>query len=417
MTWPKVATRRLFRIVNGGTPTADPDNWDGGVSWATPADLAISNGAYVGETKRNLSRVGLLRGSGSVPAGSLIISTRAPIGYVAETLGETAFNQGCRGLMPTTELDVRFHRYQYFALARILASHGLGSTFMELSSGDLAAFEVSAPPLVLQRAIADFLDAETTRIDAIIAKKSRLTHLVQVRSLSDQIDISCGRNLGHRLQPSGHDWLGYIPSHWPIERLKYIARLESGHTPSRSNEALWVDCKIPWITLNDVGYLEAHEYVEETTNLISEQGLAVSSARVLPAGTVALSRDATIGRCGILATPMATSQHFVNWICSPRLRPRFLWLLFRWAMQTHFDTLTAGATLKTIGMPDIKRMVVPVPSIDEQDRIVAEANAVRSRAIRILYGLDQQIKLLQEHRQALITAAVTGEMEVPGVSG
>jgi type I restriction enzyme, S subunit len=279
----------------------------------------------------------------------------------------------------------------------------------------LRNFPVPVTDLVKQHAIVNFLDAETARIDALIAKKRRLAQLVLERSRSDQIDISCGRTLGHRLQPSGHDWLGHIPSHWPVERLKYVARLESGHTPSRSNEALWVDCKVPWITLNDVGYLQAHEYVEETRNLISEQGLAASSARVLPAGTVALSRDATVGRCGILAVSMATSQHFVNWICSQRLHPRFLWLLFRWAMQSHFEALTDGATLKTIGMPDVKMIVVPVPSIDEQERIVAEASAVRSQATRTVHSLDHQIKLLQEHRQALITAVVTGEMEVPGV--
>lgn len=263
--------------------------------------------------------------------------------------------------------------------------------------------------------IADFLDAETARIDALMTKKRSLVELLHERLRSDQIRISCGRTLGYGVRPSGHDWLGHIPSHWPVERLKYVARLESGHTPSRSNEVLWMDCRIPWVTLNDVGYLQTHEYVDETVNLISAQGLAASSARVLSAGTVVLSRDATVGRCGILAVPMATSQHFVNWICSESLRPRFLWLLFRWAMQTHFDALTAGATLKTIGMPDVKRMVVPVPPVEEQDRIVAEADTLRSRATKALYNLDHQIKLLHERRQALITAAVTGEMEVPGV--
>jgi mRNA interferase MazF len=74
------------------------------------------------------------------------------------------------------------------------------------------------------------------------------------------------------------------------------AQLETGHTPSRTRPELWENCTIPWVTLNDVGYLAKTEFIERTANLISEAGLAASSARVLPAGTVVLSRDAAIPR-------------------------------------------------------------------------------------------------------------------------
>lgn len=67
---------------------------------------------------------------------------------------------------------------------------------------------------------------------------------------------------------------------------------------------------------------------------------------------------------------MATSQHFANWICGQSLEPRYLWLIFRTAMQAHFDSLTAGATLRTIGMPDMKELVVPLPSVNEQREII-----------------------------------------------
>lgn len=279
----------------------------------------------------------------------------------------------------------------------------------------LRNFAVFETDLVNQAAIADFLDAETARIDALIAKKRKLASLVAERSWNAQADIACGRTLGHPVSASDHDWLGAVPSHWPIERLKYVARLESGHTPSRTNDELWQNCTIPWVTLNDVGYLQTNEFIETTVNLISEEGIAASSARVLPAGTVVLSRDATVGRCGILAIPMATSQHFVDWVCSDRLLPRYLWLLLRTAMQAHFDSLTAGATLKTIGLPDVKKLVAPVPPVSEQKQIVGEAASIRLRSNEAIASLGRQIDLLQEHRQVLITVAVTGEMEVPGV--
>lgn len=275
---------------------------------------------------------------------------------------------------------------------------------------------IPLPPPSEQRAIAEYLDAEIARIDALIAKKCRLLDLLAERSRQRQINTACGRNLGMVTIDSGTDWLGRIPAHWRIERLKYKARLESGHTPSRTKPELWQNCNTPWITLNDVGYLEAHEFVEDTINLISPEGLAASSARVLPTGTVVFSRDATVGRCGILARPMATSQHFVNWICSPELRPRYLWLLFRTAMQPYFDSLTAGATLRTIGMPDVKALKVPVPPLREQDEIVAEAGRVRSQTNRGIILLQNQLAFLRERRQGVITAAVTGQLDIPGLA-
>lgn len=309
---------------------------------------------------------------------------------------------------------------QYVLLSQPLIEWSIatseGTKMPRTSWERLATFGVPSANPKEQRAIADFLDAETFRIDALIAKKRRLLDLIGERSRQRQIDTACGRNLGMVTMDSGSDWLGRIPAHWRVKRLKYTARLESGHTPSRTKPELWENCNTPWVTLNDVGYLEAHEFVEETLNLISRDGLAASSARVLPTGTVVLSRDATVGRCGILARPMATSQHFVNWICSPELRPRYLWLLFRTAMQPYFDSLTSGATLRTIGMPDVKALKVPVPPLREQDEIVAEAGRVRLQANRAMILLQNQLAFLQERRQALITAAVTGELDLPGLA-
>ncbi len=90
-----------------------------------------------------------------------MLSTRAPIGYVAETTSEMAFNQGRRGLVPKTRFDVRYFRYQFVSLSSKLISEGQGSTFVELSGDSLAAVPLHVPPVGQQSAIADYLDAET----------------------------------------------------------------------------------------------------------------------------------------------------------------------------------------------------------------------------------------------------------------
>jgi type I restriction enzyme S subunit len=179
--WPRAQLRRLFRIVNGGTPTADPINWDGEVRWATPVDLARVDGEFIDETERRLTVTGLHSGSRSVPSGSLILSTRAPIGYVAQTTREMSFNQGCRGLVPVVSMDIRYFRYQLSALRDDLQSLGAGSTFQELSTEALATMRLTNPNIEMQRVIADFLDTETVRIDGLVNKQRLIIDLLTER--------------------------------------------------------------------------------------------------------------------------------------------------------------------------------------------------------------------------------------------
>ena len=197
--WPETKIRRLFRIVNGGTPTADPQNWDGEVRWATPVDLARVDGGYIDETERRLTPTGLRTGSRSVPVGSLILSTRAPIGYVAETAREMAFNQGCRGLVPVVGMDIRYFRYQLSALRDDLQSLGAGSTFQELSTEALATMRLTCPDVETQRAIADLLDTETARVGSLADKHRRIIELLAERrqafitaAVTGQIEVPRG---------------------------------------------------------------------------------------------------------------------------------------------------------------------------------------------------------------------------------
>ncbi len=272
---------------------------------------------------------------------------------------------------------------------------------------------VGIPPLSEQQHIANLLDQETAKIDITIAKYERLKALLQEkRQALISHAVTKGLDPDAPMKDSGVEWLGEIPVHWEVSRLKFVAQLESGHTPSRTVAEYWENCSVPWVSLKDLGYLRANDYVLDTTDYINELGLANSSARILPAGTVVLSRDATVGRCGILGREMATSQHFVNWICGARLIPEYLLLIFRGPMQREFERLTMGATLRTIGMPEVNGFVVPVPPISEQRRLVAY---VRDEAMRINEGverIERAIDLLREHRTSLISAAVTGKIDV-----
>jgi type I restriction enzyme S subunit len=161
-----VPLRAAVRLVNGGTPTSEPEHWDGDVHWATPIDLAPVDGGTLHGTARRLTQAGLRNGSAAVPEDSLLVSIRAPIGYVSRTTASTAFNQGCRGLVPRAGWDCRFLQFVLMDQRANLLAAGTGSTFQELSSEALAATRVPLVGREEQRRIADFLDDQVTRLDA-----------------------------------------------------------------------------------------------------------------------------------------------------------------------------------------------------------------------------------------------------------
>lgn len=209
---------------------------------------------------------------------------------------------------------------------------------------------------------------------------------------------------------SGLGWAPRIPAHWDVAKVCLVARLESGHTPSRQHPEYWIpeECTIPWFSLADVWQLREamQDYLGDTAERISPRGLANSAARLLPAGTVVLSRTASVGFSGIMPRPMATTQDFANWVCGPRILPEFLLFAFR-AMKDEFGRAMMGSTHQTIYMPDIRRLAVPIPPIGEQRAIVGELRRRLPAIDGLVKKKEQLVELLAAKRQALIAVTVT----------
>lgn len=207
---------------------------------------------------------------------------------------------------------------------------------------------------------------------------------------------------------SGREWLGHVPAHWKVMPIRLAARLESGHTPSRSRPDWWEDCTVPWFTLADVSQIRQGglDVIFDTKEKVSELGLLNSSARRLPPGTVMLSRTASVGFTAIMGVEMATTQDFANWVCGPSLRPRFLLQVFR-AMQSEFARLMMGSTHNTIYMPDIASLRFALPPLEEQDSIVEFVAHETAKIDALIAEQEKLIALLAEKRQATISDAVT----------
>ena len=281
-----------------------------------------------------------------------------------------------------------------------------------VSESFLRNFSPALPSLPEQRAIAAFLDRETARIDALVAKKERLIDLLQEqRTALITRAVTKGLDPNVPMKDSGVEWLGEIPAHWDADRVKWAAQMVSGHTPDKKVESYWQGGDIPWVSLADTGQLRQVDYIATTAVMTTSDGIAHSSAHVLPAGTVVFSRDATIGLCAITRAGMAVSQHFIGWVCGSRLRPEYLLFALR-SMTRELERLTMGATVRTVGMPDVKSLVTPIPPPSEQDGIVSHVLHHRARIDGLVAKVHDAIERLKELRTALISAAVTGKIDV-----
>lgn len=202
-------------------------------------------------------------------------------------------------------------------------------------------------------------------------------------------------------------WLA--DSRWPTAPIRHVARLGSGHTPSRSKPEYWRGCTIPWITLADVWQLRSGQtsVITETKEKISPLGEANSAAVQHPAGTVILSRTASVGFSAIMGRDMATSQDFVTWSCGPNLDPRFLLHSLR-GMAPDLKRIATGSTHKTIYMPDIEQLRVPLPPLEEQRRISDFLDAETARIDKLVALRLRQRDVIRS-RQRTHTERVMGE--------
>ncbi|MGR7241454.1 restriction endonuclease subunit S [Klebsiella aerogenes] len=200
-----------------------------------------------------------------------------------------------------------------------------------------------------------------------------------------------------------------IPRGWKYDLLDKLAVRCSGHTPSKSHPEYW-DGGIKWISLTDSHRLDKG-YVYVTDKEISLEGIANSSAEIHPAETVVLSRDAGIGKSGVMAESMAVSQHFIAWKCDNKEKLNS-WFLYNWLQfnKAEFERQAVGSTIKTIGLPYFKKLKIAVPPYNEQEKI-ALIFSTWDKAITIT---EQLLGNSQKQKKALIMQLLTGKWKFQG---
>jgi type I restriction enzyme S subunit len=197
------------------------------------------------------------------------------------------------------------------------------------------------------------------------------------------------------------------PPNWVWVRLRRVARQETGHTPSRSHPEYW-DGGVPWIGIPDAGNHHG-QVIHQTLQTVSDQGLANSSARLLPEGTVCLSRTASVGYVTIMGRPMATSQDFATWTCTPALVPKYLMFALM-AEGENIRKFGEGSTHTTIYFPEIRALHICLAPLAEQQEIVAKVEKALAWIDRLASEATSARSLIDRLDQAVLVKAFQGEL-------
>ncbi len=290
-------------------------------------------------------------------------------------------------------------------------SAGVIDSRLRLYPDTFGCLKCCLPPHPEQIAIAAFLDRETAKIDALVSEQQRLIELLkEERQAVISHAVTKGLNPNAPMKPSGIEWLGDVPEAWKIPRLGYYATVENGTTPSRDNTEYWFNGDIPWLSSGEVNQYRITECQEH----ITASALKECSLRLLPKGTIVvgmIGQGKTRGMSASLEIEATINQNLAALVPAAELNSDYLLYIFQSAYE-YLREFGRGGNQAALNCEILSATKIPLPTRAEQAQIARHLGSVLPQLNTLLSESERAIELLQERRTALISAAVTGQIDV-----
>lgn len=276
---------------------------------------------------------------------------------------------------------------------------------------------VPFPPLKEQRIIADYLDIKCTQIDTIIAKEQSIIEKLQEykKAIITQA-ITRGLNSSAKMKKTGFEWIGMIPKHWNVKKIKYLtSKIGSGKTPKGGSD-IYVDEGVLFIRSQNVydGYFD----LSSAVFISHEIDCTMSNTRVYRDDILLNITGGSIGRsCLYESDELANvNQHVCIIRCNSQMRPKFMQYFWNSSIgKTSIDIYQSGANREGLNFFEIGNTVVPTPELYEQDKIISYLDDKCDSIDRVISQKLTIIDTLAEYKRSLIYEVVTGKKEVPHV--
>lgn len=378
--WAKYKLSELGAIVGGATPSTSVEKYYGGeIAWVTPKDLSSFSGRYIECGERNITEEGLNSCSAQLlPAGSVLFSSRAPIGYVAIAKNPIATNQGFKSLVPDTKkVDSLFMYYLLKYNKNRIEAMGSGTTFKEVSGATMKNIEVNLPPLAEQKRIAAILGALDDKIELNRRINANLEEQVQALFKSWFVDFEPFRD-----SPFVDSELGKIPQGWKVGTFQDIISITSGKRPPLKIDKCTAEAYIP---VYGAASIQAY-----TTSFLRNEDLLL------------------IGRVGTLGIVQKVTG--LSWpsdntliITSP-----FYEYSYQILKAIDFNNFNRGSTQPLITQADIKNQTLLLPP----NEVLYQYEKIAINMFSLNKKNNAEFKTLSALRDTLLPKLMAGEIAI-----
>jgi restriction endonuclease S subunit len=380
--------------------------YDGNIPWVITSELREN---IISDTLKKITDRALEEHSALIlyPSGTLLIAMYgATIGRLGILGISACTNQACCAFADPMALDIKFAFYWLWMRRQEIIILSSGGGQPNINQEKLKDIRIPAPLLPEQRSIAAFLDRKTAHIDIIISKKERLITLLQEkRAALISHTVTKGLDPDVPMKDSGVEWLGEIPVHWNVKKLGYQSQMI---VPMRDKPPIF-NGKTPWIRIEDFN----GKYISDSKSnqRVNDEIISKMNLKVYPVGTVLCSCSCNMGATAIVKKPLISNQTFIGILPQEHINSEFLFYL----MNTNSDRLqylSSGAIQQYLSKEDFQSLKLAFPPLSEQHAISSFLDRETVNLNTLIAKIQEAIEKLQEYRIALISAAVTGKIDV-----
>jgi len=380
--WPLKTLGELCTIVNGGTPKSKvTEYWGGEVNWTTPAEMGKMTTPYIDDTKRKITELGLEKSSAKLfPPYSVILSTRAPIGHLAINSTHMSTNQGCKTLVPKDKLDHKYLYYFLYSNKKLLDSLGKGTTFKELSGKNMKNVKIPFPTLEEQQQIVNILDEALDNI------RENKKHIVQ--NLKNITEIS--QSILNSILAS---------EQWPVKLLGEVCKLRNGRAYK----------KIELLDQGKYRVLRVGNFFTNKHWYYSD--LELDETKFCETGDLLYAWSASFGPR--IWEGERSIFHYHIWRVDydeKILDKKYLYYWFLWDVDKIKSEQGAGTTMIHVSMKSMNARQIPIPPLEEQQRIVRTLDEAFENINHFENSFLQALDLLKELEQAILQEAFNGNL-------
>lgn len=392
--WQRVKLGNIADVIGGGTPsTKNYDFWNGDISWLTPKDLSGYKERYISKGERNITNSGLQNSSARLlPKGTVLLTSRAPIGYLAIAKQEVCTNQGFKSIVLKSGYSPEFFYYLLKNNMEYIIGMSSGSTFAEISGTQVKNLEFNVPDYDTQKKIARVLGALDDKIELNNKINQNLESQAQALFKSWFVDF----------EPFG----GQMPSDWKIGKLGDICECLLGGTPNRNVSEFW-NGNIPWINSGEVNAFR----IIKPSEYISELGLSRSATKLLPAKTTVIAiTGATLGKVSLLEINSCANQSVIGILQNSNIPYEFIYPFIKHNILELISHQTGGAQ-QHINKQNVEQIKLAIPSYD----VLNQYKLLVEPIYKMIANNCFENKRLAELRDALLPKLMSGEINVDDV--